>query len=263
MRCEQCGNEFDASPGEPCPRCGHSSQAPPPEPAAGDPPPPPAGPPRDGLPWETERSLWSLVATLKGVLLEPTSTFRRASREGSIGWALLFWVILAAIGGFFQTLWQTWLGNAYLDRVAPYLDQFPEFEDYGFSMDPGGDLFLNLILMPVYLLLGLVVWFIWTGIVHLLLMLLGGANRGYEATFRVLTYGNASAAIFQIVPFCGPFVGGIWSLVVQILGLKEIHETSGGKAAGAVLGPVVLCCACGILAFVFFAAMIGWIAGQA
>jgi hypothetical protein len=36
-------------------------------------------------------------------------------------------------------------------------------------------------------------------------------------------------------------IGGIWGLVVVIIGLAEAHEISRGKAAAAVLIPVALC----------------------
>jgi hypothetical protein len=49
--------------------------------------------------------------------------------------------------------------------------------------------------------------------------------------------------------------------VAQILCLKEMHNISGGKAAAAVLVPLVLCC-CSIVALVFgFAMFLGANAG--
>jgi len=139
--------------------------------------------------------------------------------------------------------------------MQPYIDQVPELEELMF-MEPAGGLFLNLVLMPVWLGIGLVVWFIWTGIVHLLLMLFGGANRGYEATFRTMSYANGSVAIFYLFPICGAYVAIVWSLVVQIIGLREIHETSGGKAAAAVLVPIGFCIACLCLTLFLVVAMI-------
>jgi len=65
----------------------------------GAPGPPPVGPARDGPPWERERSIASLLETLKGVLLEPTRTYREASQDANIGYALLYWLIFGFITG--------------------------------------------------------------------------------------------------------------------------------------------------------------------
>jgi hypothetical protein len=107
---------------------------------------------------------------------------------------------------------------------------------------------IGLILTPIIIV---IVLFIWSGIVHLFLMMLGGhkqSTSGYEGTFRAVSYAQV-AAVAQIVPFVGPFIAGIWGLVLQILGVARLHRTSTGKAVGAVLLPIVLCCLCGIALF--------------
>jgi hypothetical protein len=63
-----------------------------------------------------------------------------------------------------------------------------------------------------------------------------------------------------IVPFCGGAIGGIWGMICTIIGLAQAQETSTGKAAAAVLIPLVLCCG---LAILFSAAIIALIAGGA
>jgi hypothetical protein len=73
-----------------------------------------------------------------------------------------------------------------------------------------------------------------------------GSKNGFEATFRVMAYAYGSN-IFMAVPFCGGFIAALWNIVVVIIGLKEAHGTSGGKAAFAVLFPVLLCCAVAVL----------------
>jgi len=179
--------------------------------------------------------------------------YRAASQDANIGYALLYWLIFGFIAGVANAMWNAALGGAMASLMEPFYGQMPELEDL-MLMQPAGGLLLNLVLLPVWMGIGLVIWFIWTGVVHLLLMLFGGANQGYEATFRTMSYANGSVAIFYVFPICGMYVAIVWSLVAQIIGLREIHETSGGKAAAAVLGPLVLCLAClclGIMLFVF------------
>src|SRR5262249_56464826 len=84
----------------------------------------------------------------------------------------------------------------------------------------------------------------WCGIVHLVLALLGGARNGFAATLRAVSYARTSAVAYAI-----PFVGGLvvlcWDLILQIVGLSEIHKTDAWKAAVAVILPIVACCLCG------------------
>ena len=37
------------------------------------------------------------------------------------------------------------------------------------------------------------------------------------------------------IPLIGIILGGIWSLILSILGIRELHQISTGRAAGAVI----------------------------
>ncbi|HEY8548853.1 MAG TPA: YIP1 family protein [Vicinamibacterales bacterium] len=188
------------------------------------PPPPPTAGARTGPPWEgTGPAVQRFIDTAKGVLLDPTTTFRNLRREGGLGGPVTYYLIGTLLSVVAQSVWQlAGLGSG--------------FEQYGY----GGGFLSSLILGAVAVLAGL---FIGSGIVHLFLMLLGGARFPFEATLRTLAYAHGSAAPIGIVPFCGGFVAMIWGIIAAIIGLAQVHETSTGKAAGAVLIPFVLCCA--------------------
>ena len=106
--------------------------------------------------------------------------------------------------------------------------------------------------------------FVATGILHVVLLLLGGAQRGFEATFRVVAFAQATSVVL-LVPFCGQVVGGasgLWTLVLYILGLAEAHQIGHGKAAAAALLPLVLCCCCAALLGFLFAGTLAGLAGR-
>ena len=103
-------------------------------------------------------------------------------------------------------------------------------------------------------------FFIGTGIVHLVLSLLGGARHGYEATARTFAYAHGSSAPDRMVPICGGPIAGIWALVCAIFGLAEMQETTPVKAAIAIFAPLILCC---ILGFLFWAAIMAMVMGSA
>jgi hypothetical protein len=93
-----------------------------------------------------------------------------------------------------------------------------------------------IVIIPIYVALGM---FIWSGILHLCLLIVGGAKSGYEATFRAVSYSQAAQA-WSLIPFIGGWIAGIWQLIVQVIGLREIHETSYLKVIVAFLIPLVL-----------------------
>jgi hypothetical protein len=105
---------------------------------------------------------------------------------------------------------------------------------------------------PIYIPLALLIG---AAIQHLFLFLLGGAKRGFIATFRVQCYASAPL-VLSIAPGCGSVVGGLWALVLAIIGLSAAHGISNGRAASAVLLPVLLCCGCLGLCFALFGAAI-------
>jgi hypothetical protein len=73
----------------------------------------------------------------------------------------------------------------------------------------------------------------------------------------VVSFSQATSILF-LVPFCGQLVGGVWCLVLYVLGLAEAHQIGHGKAAAAVLLPILLvCCCCAALAFLFAGAIAG------
>ena len=81
--------------------------------------------------------------------------------------------------------------------------------------------------------------FVLSLIIHLLLLLVGaGANR-FEATFRVVAYSQVTR-VCSVVPFIGSPIGWVWRSIVQIIGLKEAHETSYGRIVVAFLIPLVM-----------------------
>jgi hypothetical protein len=133
-----------------------------------------------------------------------------------------------------------------LAEVAPFLEG-------------GVSIVSTVILGPVWILIGL---FVGAGIYHLVLMILGQAPKGFEATLRVVCYGQ-SAAVLQIVPFCGGLVMAVWLIVVNIVGLSEAHRIGRGSAAIAVLAPIVLFCCCCAAAVLIFAGGIAGLASQA
>jgi hypothetical protein len=86
---------------------------------------------------------------------------------------------------------------------------------------------------------GTIALFILAGVVHLLVLLIAGpGNAGFEATFRVAAYtGVTNLATW--IPVVGPLVG-LYGIYLAIIGIRELHGTTTGKAATVVLLPFLV-----------------------
>ena len=79
---------------------------------------------------------------------------------------------------------------------------------------------------------------------HAALIVMKKATVPYHQTMRGYCYASAPNVI-GIVPIVGPYIGMIWSIVTQILMVKDRHRCSGGTAAIAVLWVLALVVCCG------------------
>jgi hypothetical protein len=103
-----------------------------------------------------------------------------------------------------------------------------------------------LIIMVIIPILWVAWIFVSSGITHLLLLIVRGGENGYEATLRVVSYSQATQ-VWSLIPFVGGTIGWIWQLVVQIIGLRNIHRTSYLRVIVAFLIPVAIIFLLGIV----------------
>ena len=185
---------------------------------------------REGAPWEkrSEIGLWpGIYQTFKGALFSPEALFSKLRFRSGITEPLAFGLLFGSLGSMLGFFWQ------FLMISGGFMD----LEDSIFDQPSIGSIFLILLVaVPMFVLVGI---FIYTGILHLLLRLVGGGQNGFEASLRVVAY-SQSTQICGFVPFVGGWIGGIWQFIVQIIGLREIHQTSYLRVILAFLLPVAL-----------------------
>ncbi|MBU3666702.1 MAG: hypothetical protein FGM15_12625 [Chthoniobacterales bacterium] len=213
---------------------------------------PPALPETAEPAWERRGEVGAVPAlfeTVRAVLLEPAATFARLKLGGGFAGPLVFFIILQMVG-IVATEAYNWTLRV-LGLPGMVLSQ-ENAAALTAQMGTSFGSLLWIVVAPVFLVFAA---FVGTAITHVCLMLVGGARRPFESTFRVYTYVSGSIALFNLVPCCGWFVGFIWGLVAEIIGLSEVHHISRGRAAVAVLLPIFLCC--GLVAAMVLA---GWLA---
>jgi len=231
------------------------SPTPTPPPGAGAPPPPVPPAPEGGSggagnPWERREQLGFGQAIIEGVKLfvtNPTEAFRQTRETGDYASPLIFAVLMGWLGAVISQVWSFLFKGSMLgmfpadlqDQVAPYL------------AGSGCGMVAMLVVAPIFVLIGL---FIWSAILHLALLVVGGLNdsrSGFEGTFRVASYSTVSQ-LGNLVPIIGGLIALVWSVVLGVIGITRLHHTSQGKAVAAILLPLVLCCVCVVLGAVLF-----------
>lgn len=208
---------------------------------------------RTGPAWEQRQQLgmWkAIVGTVKAVLTLPAQTFATMKREGGIGSPLLFWLITGgvclAIGQVYSVLLQGAMTSAMTASGGASAQQAAAM--FGMNAAVGA---FSIVWMPIAFLIGL---FIQTGLTHLTLMMLKGANQPFETTFRVMAYAFGATATLHLIPLCGSTVAGLWGLVAVCIGLGPAHGTTTGKGVAATLIPFGVCC---LAVFGFYIVIIG------
>jgi len=191
----------------------------------------------DSIPWEQRRQLGFWPAAKETWIrscMHPVDFFRAFSFPGGFSDALLYGVLVGTIGTFGALIWQSLWGlfQAGLSNV-PH-SGFSALWIFGSGL-------VFLLFMPIFLAVGMILN---AAIVHFFLLIFKSNRQDFEATFRVVGYAQ-SPALLNLVPIVGGLVGGVWSLVLVIIGLREVHQISTGRAVAVVFAPMVICC-CGI-----------------
>lgn len=96
-----------------------------------------------------------------------------------------------------------------------------------------------IILAIIMVVLTLFLVFIVGAWLHLWVYLLGG-KKGYMQTMKAVMYGSTPYMLIGWIPIIGGFIGGLWSLVVEILGIRELHGISTGRVIAAYLIAVII-----------------------
>jgi len=160
-------------------------------------------------------------------MFSPKKSYGAMPVQGGLREPLAFGLLAGSIGAMFTFFWQFMsasIGGVGSSGDLPLGVSSPLF-------------FLLLIfLAPALSVIGL---FVWSFILHVLLLLVRGNRKGFEATFRVMAYSQATQ-VWSVIPFVGGFIGWFWRVVIQVIGLKQAHQIGYGKIFVALLIPVAL-----------------------
>jgi hypothetical protein len=180
-----------------------------------------------GADYDLSNPVGSFADVVRRVVLQPVGFFARLPRRGSLLNPLVFALIcteIAAILGGILSL--AGVGGAF---VTGYGFQVPENQGFG-------EFIGSVVFAPIGGAIGV---FVVAGIAQLLVRLVVGAtNAGFLATFRVAAYTSVTSLVSWIL-----FVGGLlalYGIYLSVVGIREMHNTTTGKALVVVVLPVIL-----------------------
>ncbi len=174
--------------------------------------------------WEDARGTFpsNLVATWRASLFEPAAFFRGLPYGTPLARPLLYYLIVSVTSAFFVLLWGSVSESLFPSMVLG-------------SSEPVGPL-VQFFFKPFGALIALGVG---TLVLHALALVLAAEPRAIGATARVFCYAWGPS-VFTIVPILGPIVGFVWSVVLLVVGMREAHRTTGGRAAVIVVTPILV-----------------------
>jgi hypothetical protein len=162
----------------------------------------------------------TFVEKLKGFILNPVATFQK-SREDTLGTAFSYYIVLAVISAILVTILYTAVAN-----MSP-LSSLPGFK----SLFP---VTLFVLLIVAYII-GPFIGGAW---LHVFVWLLGG-RKGYVQTVKAAMYGATPSFLLSWIPIVG-IIGAFWTIALEIIGIRELHEITTGRAIAAVIISVVI-----------------------
>jgi hypothetical protein len=173
--------------------------------------------------YDLSNPLGSFMEVVRRVVARPAEFFSGMPRRGNyvppLVFALICIEVSTVLGGLLRLAWST-------EAMGGL-----RYQGVGYSF---GAFVADVILSPIGAAIGL---FVFAAIAHLLVMLFVGAgNFGYEATFRVVCYVSVTSLVNWI-----PVIGGLlalYGLYLAVVGVREAHATTTGRAALVVLLPI-------------------------
>jgi hypothetical protein len=166
----------------------------------------------------------ALLAKATGFIVNPVESFQQ-SRVDELRTVLTYFVQLLLFDAIMTAI-VSLLESLVLPGIVPRL--FGHFLPLV--------MFLGVLIGGTILLLVFAVW------VHILVYAAGG-RKGISQTFKALTYGLTPSYLLHWIPLIG-IVFDLWSIVLMILGIREIQEISSGRALVvmiiAVMVPLVI-----------------------
>lgn len=166
---------------------------------------------------------------MKGLLLEPSKTFDDLKEEPLLG-AVKYYVGIAAV---YSALFALMLGFA-----GSLFGSMMGFGNLGMMMGAGVGIGAAITFFVLFMIMAIVGAFIGGAILHIFVYIAGG-RKGMTQTIKAGMYGSTASLLFGWLPIIN-IIAAIWSLVIEIIGIRQLHEITTGRAILALVLPLII-----------------------
>ena len=161
------------------------------------------------------------IEKAKGLLTDPVNTFE-ALKEDTLEDAIKYYVVIVAVASLFSA-GTLMLGMGSLGSMM------------GNTAVGIGSVAAIFVIMLVMWIIGA---FISGAIIHIGVLIVGGKN-GIAQTIKAIMYGSTPGLLLGWIPLIG-ILAGIWGLALEIIGVRQLHAITTGRAIIAVIIPGVI-----------------------
>jgi len=161
-------------------------------------------------------------------VFEPGAFFAGGPFERAAVRPVLYYLLVSVLAAALSLTWGALLPTAQPGLVG----MLAEIMNVGLPAAAGSagrlaDFFLTPFWAVLYLIIASL-------LLHVFVLLLVPGRRSLTATVRTICYASGPG-VFAIIPFIGGWVAGIWGVVLTVIGLREAHRTTTGRAFAAWL----------------------------
>jgi len=175
----------------------------------------------------------SIGERIKGFLFSPSETFD-TSKEDTIGDAFKYFIVILLIPAVLVAILGAVFFSLILGMFGEYLppDALPLAEI-------GPWLAVIPVVLFIAVLVGGIIGAFIDGLwIHLWVYIVGG-REGVGQTIKAVMYGATPYCLLGWIPIVN-IIAEIWMIVVAILGVRQLHEISTGKAVLAVILAIII-----------------------
>jgi hypothetical protein len=170
-------------------------------------------------------SMWERI---KGFLFSPSATFD-ASKGDTLGDAFKYFVVFLVIYALLIAI----IASAVMSLFAGMFGMFG-LMPFGATMGLAAAVFFFI----AALIGGIIAIFISGLWLHIWVYLVGG-RQGVGKTIIAVLYGETPYLLLGWIPIIN-FIAVIWTLIVEIIGVRQLHGLTTGKAVLAVILAIII-----------------------
>lgn len=177
-------------------------------------------------------------ATVRQVFTQPSLFFARLP-SGGLGRPFLFGWLIGTLGVACFALNGLWQLDASRQETLEALRAGADGETAAMTAEQLLEAMRSFLLFSLLAapLLGAINLWVTAGLNHLGVRLAAGEHRGFRMTFRATAYAITPMLLLAL-PWIGNPLGGMWTVVVEVIAIGQVHRLRSGRATLAVLLPV-------------------------